>query len=142
MVNATPQPLYPRKRPRQPLYRGLGRPQGRSGRVWKISPSPGFDPWAAQPVASRYTDCAIKVHLHRHLRYETRYFHEESHPIKLFLQTLLKTKQPCRLRKSSVQSRYILDEMELRKYEGGVTCNGSVLTTSTVSTRELDVPIP
>jgi hypothetical protein len=30
----------------------------------------------------------------------------------------------------------------MRKYEGGVTCNGSVLTTSTVKTRELDVPIP
>jgi hypothetical protein len=41
---------------RYPLYRGLGRPEGRSGRVLKISPPPGFDPRTVQPVASRYTD--------------------------------------------------------------------------------------
>jgi hypothetical protein len=29
---------------RFPLYRRLGGPQGRSGRVRKISPTPGFDP--------------------------------------------------------------------------------------------------
>jgi hypothetical protein len=34
-----------------PLYRRLGGPQGRSGHVWKISPSPGFDPRTVQPVA-------------------------------------------------------------------------------------------
>jgi hypothetical protein len=34
-------------------------PQGRSGRVRKISPPPGFDPRTVQAVASRYTDCAI-----------------------------------------------------------------------------------
>jgi hypothetical protein len=39
-----------------PLYRGLGRLQGRSGRLRKISSPPGFDPRTAQPVASRYTD--------------------------------------------------------------------------------------
>ena len=33
-----------------PLYRMLGRPQGRSGRVCKISPSLGFDPRTVQPV--------------------------------------------------------------------------------------------
>ena len=49
---------------RYPLYRRLGRPQGRSGRVRKISPPPGFDPRIAQPVASRYTDCAIPARLH------------------------------------------------------------------------------
>jgi hypothetical protein len=41
------------------LYRRLGGPQGRSGRVRKISPPPGFDPRTVQPVASRYTDYAI-----------------------------------------------------------------------------------
>jgi len=41
---------------RYPLYRGLGGPQGRSGKVRKISPPPGFDPRTVQPVASRYTD--------------------------------------------------------------------------------------
>jgi hypothetical protein len=44
---------------RYPLYRRLGGPQGRSGRVRKIPPPPEFDPRAVQPVASRYTDCAI-----------------------------------------------------------------------------------
>ena len=44
---------------RYPLYRRLGGPQGRSGRVRKISPPPVFDPRAVQPAASRYTDCAI-----------------------------------------------------------------------------------
>ena len=36
--------------PRYPLYRGLGGSQGRSGRVQKISPPPGFDPQTVQPV--------------------------------------------------------------------------------------------
>ena len=44
---------------RYPLYRRLGEPQGRSGRMWKISPPPGFDPRTVQPLASRYTDRAI-----------------------------------------------------------------------------------
>ena len=44
---------------RYPLYRRLGGPQCRSGRVRKISPSPVFDPWTVQPVASRYADCDI-----------------------------------------------------------------------------------
>ena len=49
---------------RYPLYRRLGRPQGRSGLVRKISPPPPpeFDPRTIQPVASRYTDCAIAAH--------------------------------------------------------------------------------
>ena len=45
---------------RYPLYRRLGGPQGRSGQVPKISPPPGFDPRAVQPVASRYTDYKVK----------------------------------------------------------------------------------
>ena len=44
---------------RYPLYRSLGGPQARSGRVRKISPPPGFDPRIVQPVASRYTDWVI-----------------------------------------------------------------------------------
>ena len=44
---------------RYPLYRRMGGPQGRSGQVRKISPPPGFDPRPVQPLASRYTDCAI-----------------------------------------------------------------------------------
>jgi hypothetical protein len=41
------------------LYRRLGGPKGRSERVRKISPPPGLDPRTVQPVASRYTDCAV-----------------------------------------------------------------------------------
>jgi hypothetical protein len=44
---------------RYPLYRRLGGPQGRSGRVRKISLPPGIDPRIIQSVASRYTDWAI-----------------------------------------------------------------------------------
>ena len=51
-----PATLPPGKETRYPLYRRLGGPQGRSGRVRKISPLPGFDPRTVQPVASRYTD--------------------------------------------------------------------------------------
>ena len=52
----TPAALPPVKT-RYPLYRRLSGPQGRSGRVRKISsPPPGFDPRTVQPVASRYTD--------------------------------------------------------------------------------------
>jgi hypothetical protein len=44
---------------RYPMYRGLGGPQGRSGRMRKISPPPGFGPRSFQPVASRYIEYAI-----------------------------------------------------------------------------------
>ena len=46
----------PARKTRYVLYRRLGGPQGRSGRVQKISSPPGFDPRTAQPVASCYTD--------------------------------------------------------------------------------------
>ena len=44
---STPHPSHftPGKETQYPLYRRLGGPQGQSGRVWKISPPPGFDPW-------------------------------------------------------------------------------------------------
>ena len=51
----------PPGKPRYPLYRRLGGPQGQFGRVRKISPSPGFDPRTVQPVASSYTNWAIPV---------------------------------------------------------------------------------
>ena len=44
---------------RYALYRRLGGPQGRCGRVRKISPPQGFDHRTVQPVASRYIDSAI-----------------------------------------------------------------------------------
>jgi hypothetical protein len=42
VVNATPRLLYTPGKTRYPLYRRLGRPQGRSRRVRKILPPPGF----------------------------------------------------------------------------------------------------
>ena len=36
---------------RYPLYRRLGGPQGRCGRVRRISPPPGFDPRTVQRIA-------------------------------------------------------------------------------------------
>ena len=56
MINATPQPLYPRGRP----GRRLRGPQGRSGQERKKSHPPGFDPRTVQPVASRYIDYVLK----------------------------------------------------------------------------------
>jgi hypothetical protein len=53
----------PRKETRHPSYRRLGRSQGRSGRLRKISPRPGFDPRTVQPGANRYTDWAIPAFL-------------------------------------------------------------------------------
>jgi hypothetical protein len=55
--------LSPRERDPVPLYRRLVRPQGRSGRVRKISPPPEFDPRTVQPVASSYTDWAIAAQI-------------------------------------------------------------------------------
>ena len=46
---------------RYPLYRRVGDPQGRSGRVRKISPPRGFDPRTVQSVANRYTAWAISA---------------------------------------------------------------------------------
>ena len=53
----------PGKETRNSLYRRLAGPQGRSGRVRKISPTPRFDPRTVQQVASRYTDWAIPAHI-------------------------------------------------------------------------------
>ena len=44
--------LVPRKETWYSLYRRLDGPWGRSGQVWKISPSPDFEPQTVQHVAS------------------------------------------------------------------------------------------
>jgi hypothetical protein len=54
--NPRPGRFTPGKETRYPFYRRLDGPQGRSGRLRKISPPPGFDPRIVQPVASRCTD--------------------------------------------------------------------------------------
>jgi hypothetical protein len=53
--------LPPGKETQYPLYTRSegGRSQARSGRVRKISPPPGIDPWRVQSVATCYTDYAI-----------------------------------------------------------------------------------
>ena len=60
---STPRPgLFTPGITRYPLYRRLGGPQGLSGRVRKISPTPGLDPRTVQLVANRYIDYAIPDH--------------------------------------------------------------------------------
>jgi hypothetical protein len=53
----------PPEKTRYPLYRRLGGPQGRSIRVRKISPPPGFDLRTVQRLESLSTDRAIPAHL-------------------------------------------------------------------------------
>ena len=62
----TPHPgrLHSEKRPGIHLTRGSVGTQHRSGRLRKISTSPGLDLQIAQPVASRYTDYVIEVHVY------------------------------------------------------------------------------
>jgi hypothetical protein len=52
-----------KKQTQYPTWGSLGRPQGRSGRVQKISAPTVFNPRTVQPVASPYTDCAIPAHV-------------------------------------------------------------------------------
>jgi len=59
VVNATPWPLYPLgKRPSTHCIGGSVGPDGRSGRVRKISPPTGFDTRTVHPSSNRYTDYA------------------------------------------------------------------------------------
>jgi hypothetical protein len=58
---------------RYSLYRKLSGPHGWSGRVRKISPTPGFDPRIVQPVASRYTDWNISAPANQLTRYKMKY---------------------------------------------------------------------
>jgi hypothetical protein len=67
---------------RYPLYRRLGGPQGRSGHVLKISPSPGFDPRTVQPIANRYTD------YYRGVRLESQRVDDYNEVVTGFPQTL------------------------------------------------------
>jgi len=62
VVNATPRPLYPRERPGTHCIAGWMGPWAGLDGWGKSCPSPGFDPRTIQPVAIRYTDCAILAH--------------------------------------------------------------------------------
>ena len=57
-----PAALPRQKKSRYQFYRGLGGPQGRCGRVQKISLPPGLDPRTVRPVPNFYTDWAIPAH--------------------------------------------------------------------------------
>ena len=63
-VSVTPRSLFTPWKDPVPICRRLGGPQGRSGQLRKILPPPGFDCQTIQPVASRYTDWAVLVHIH------------------------------------------------------------------------------
>jgi len=53
----------PRERDPVPIAREAGWPQGRTKQARNISPSPEFDPWTVQSVASPYTDCSVPAHI-------------------------------------------------------------------------------
>ena len=61
MVNATPRPLCLRERPGTHCTGGLVGPRVFWMGAENLAP-PGFDPRTIQPVASRYTDCAVTAH--------------------------------------------------------------------------------
>ena len=63
MVNATPRPLHPWERPGTHCIGGWVGPRARLDGCGKSRPPPGFDPRTVQPVASRYADWAIPVHI-------------------------------------------------------------------------------
>jgi hypothetical protein len=56
-----PDRFSPEKETRYPLYRRLSVFWDRAGRVWKISPTLGFESRTFQAVATRYTDWAIPI---------------------------------------------------------------------------------
>ena len=51
-----PAALYPRERPGTHYTGGWVGPTAGLDRCGKSRPTPGFDPWTVQPVASSYTD--------------------------------------------------------------------------------------
>jgi hypothetical protein len=61
---STPRPgrFTPVKDTRYPLYRQLGGLYGQNERVRENPPPSGFDARTVQPVACRYTDCAMTDH--------------------------------------------------------------------------------
>jgi len=66
VVNTKPRPPYPQRKTWYPLYRKLGEPGGRSGRVWRkeyLVPTRALEPRTVQPVARRYTDYDIPAPL-------------------------------------------------------------------------------
>ena len=117
---STPRPGRPTsgKQTRYPLYRRMGWPQGRFGRMKKISPPKRFDPF--QPLASRYTDHAIPAT--KRIEYKIiqalwRGNHERKGPLKplgkdrwIILKCILRIRRsqwPRGLRRSSAAARLL-----------------------------------
>jgi len=61
VINATPRPHYPEKEIRYPMYRRPGRPQGRLGRVRKISPPSQRDSIPGPSSPSLYLPTHVKL---------------------------------------------------------------------------------
>ena len=57
-----PGSLMPREETWYPLYRTLSGPQSQSQKLWKISPTLGFDSQAVQPLVSCCIDYTIPAH--------------------------------------------------------------------------------
>ena len=70
----SPGRFTPGRETRYPWYRRLGGPQGRSGRVRKISSIPGFDPRTVQSVASHYTNWVIPADIISSVQYMSKRF--------------------------------------------------------------------
>ena len=70
MVNATPRQRLPLGMTRCPLLSAVGGSQGRSGRVQKISPLPGFDPpdrpAHSESLSQSARDIDVTAHTHTH----------------------------------------------------------------------------
>jgi hypothetical protein len=85
--------VLPTGKTRYPLYKRLGGPQGRSGRMRKISPAPGFDSRTVQPVASCCTDYAIRCQLTTHLnivrKIKNAWSYNSATPSSIFLRRLV-----------------------------------------------------
>jgi len=67
----TPRPGHfnPGEETRYPLYKRLGEPQRRSGRVRNISPPPGSELRTWQVVVGRYADSANTAHMNTYRNY-------------------------------------------------------------------------
>ena len=82
-------------------------PQGRSELMQKTSPPLGFDPQTFQPVARRYADCTIPIHVSYHhvTKCLKSYFYVNSKDILVtarispltFILTAIKIREPLEL---------------------------------------------
>jgi hypothetical protein len=74
VVNATPQMLYSRIKTWYPLYTKLGKSQGRSGKVWKMSPLNGIQ-FSDLPAHSKllYQLCNPSPFINQNISYKIKY---------------------------------------------------------------------